>query len=92
MIYGYIYRFSWSLIEFWANVWPITPKIGHRSMLTLELNKPLFYPPVYFCRVRHPRKDSDDQVEFSPNVYENAKASIEKPKPAPNPRTDKAND
>ena len=59
-------------------------------MLTLELSKPLFYPPVYFCRVRQPKKDPDDQVEFSSKLYENAKVSNEKPKPAPRP--DKGND
>ena len=64
-------------------------------MLTPELKRPLFtlsYPPIYFCRVRQPKKDPDDQVEFTPNVYENAKVSNEKPKPAPKPRPDKGND
>ena len=60
-------------------------------MLTPELNKPLF-TLSYFCRVRQPKKDPDDQVEFTPNVYENAKVSNEKPKPAPKPRPDKGID
>ena len=50
------------------------------------------YPVKYFCRVRQPKKDTDDQVEFSSKLYENAKVSNEKPKPSPKPRPDKGND
>ena len=52
----------------------------------------MLYPPIYFRRVGQTKKDAYDQVEFSSKLYENAKVSNEKPKPAPKPRPDKGND